>query len=241
MELFEAIIGRRSIRKFTEQPIEFEKLMIMLDAARYAPSSGNLQNWKFILVTEKDKIRKMFDYCMQQDVFNTAQAAIIVCAEADYAEKFYGLRGKRIYSIQNCASAIQNMLLTAYDLGLGTVWIGGFDEDAVMQNFDIPEDVRPQAIILVGYSAEEPEPKEMKPLQDKVYFNKWGVKVTKPHLIYYNISDEIARRAKEAKERIGEKAKGLKEKLPSKEEIKEKKERLKEKIRIGLERLKEKE
>lgn len=176
MEALDCIKSRRTIRKFTEQPIEFEKLGKILEAGSYAPSAGNIQNFRFILVTEKGLIKQLYDHCLQQEVVFHAQVCIVICGEDDKAERMYGLRGRRLYSIQNCAAAAQNMLLAAHDLGLGACWIGAFDEDKIRSLFDIEEQSRPQAIIALGYPDEHP-PAEKKDLQAMTHFNAYGLKV----------------------------------------------------------------
>lgn len=190
MEVFEAIFKRRTIRKFMNTPVEFEKLTEIISAGMHAPSSGNLQNWKFILITDKNKLRSLFHHTLEQEAFMTAQAGIIICSVDDIAEQYYGLRGKRLYAVQNCAAAIQNMLLAAQALKLGACWIGAFDEERVDSMFNIPGNARAQAIILVGYPDETPEDKNVKRIEDITFFNNYGEKVKKPHLILRDYSVE---------------------------------------------------
>jgi len=111
----------------------------------------------------------------------------------------YGLRGKRLYTVQNCACAVQNMLLTAHDLGLGACWIGAFDEDKISMMFEIPAIARPQAIITLGYPAENPE-SHRKDIEHFVGFNKYGFKIKDVHLFMRDYSVEWEKQIKKTGE-----------------------------------------
>lgn len=189
MDIFEAIYTRRTVRKFLDTPIEFDKLIEVLRAGSYAPCAGNLQNWKFLLETNREAIREMYHHTLEQDAFNSATAAIIIVADMEVAEKYYGMRGKRLYSVQNCAAAAQNILLAAHALGLGGVWIGAFDENRINDRYKIPSTSRTQAIILLGYPDEVPQPRHMKHLWYLINFHRYGLKYEKPHLITHDLSE----------------------------------------------------
>jgi nitroreductase len=182
MNTLEAIKARRSIRKYLDKPVEFEKITTILDAASRAPSAGNLQDWRFIMVTERGLIKQVAAYSIEQYWIQTAPLLIIVCAVPEKHEMYYGLRGKRLYNIQDCAAAMQNILLAATDLGLGSCWIGAFEEEKIRALFDIPIDVRPQAIISIGYSDETPKDRPLQPIENLVYFNRYDAKVEKLHV-----------------------------------------------------------
>ncbi|MFH1770606.1 MAG: nitroreductase family protein [archaeon] len=212
MELFECIENRRSIRKYTEQPIEFDKITKILNAGLYAPSTGNLQNWRFVLVLEKPLIKKLYHHCMKQEQVYHAQAVIVVCGVTDKAERMYGLRGKRLYTIQNCACAIQNMLLAAHALGIGACWVGAFDEDKVNALIGVPDRARPQAIITLGYPAEEPK-SDRKSLEAATYFNSYGMKIKHLHMFLRDYSVEWERRFNKTKETGERQYRTIKEKI----------------------------
>ena len=204
-DIFTVMATRRSIKRFSHQPVEMDKILQVVQAGTLAPSSGNIQNWSFVVVTDIDKIRAMYHHTLDQEPFLTATAAVIVCGDVEYAHTMYGMRGKRLYTIQNCAAATQNMLLAAHALGLGGIWIGGFDEDKVASMFSIPNHrYRPQAIVLLGYADYEPEPKETKPLEGVVFFNKFGERVLRPHLIFYDWVTEWRNQAQKVRSHLGE-------------------------------------
>ena len=205
MDIFEVIYSRRSIRKFLDTPIEFDKLIEVCRAGSFAPCAGNLQNWKFLVETDRELIRSMYHHTLEQEAFTTATAAVIVVADMEIAEKYYGMRGKRLYAVQNCAAAIENMLLAAHALGLGGVWIGAFDENRINDMYKIPSTARTQAIVLLGYPDETPQPRHMKHLWYVTNFHRYGLKYERPHLITHDISEEWERKRGEL-QRAGERA-----------------------------------
>ena len=176
MEVLECIKTRRSTRKFLDVPVEWDKVGTIVDAGRSAPTSGNLQNWKFIVVLDQDKRKEIAEACLKQFWMERAPVHIIVCAEPEKAKRFYGIRGERLYSIQNCAASVENMLLTAHSLGLGSCWVGAFDEDMLRRSLGIPDYARPQAVIPIGYPAEKvPTPMQYQ-LENLVFMEAWNRK-----------------------------------------------------------------
>lgn len=177
MDVVECIKTRRSVRKFLDVPVEWDKVGTIVDAARNAPNAGNLQNWKFIIVVKEDTRKGLAEACLQQFWMAKAPVHIIACAEPEKGKRFYGIRGERLYSVQNCAAAVENMLLTAHSLGLGACWIGAFDEEHVKRILGIPDNVRPQAVVPIGYPAEKvPAPMQFQ-LENIVFVENWGNKV----------------------------------------------------------------
>ncbi|MGV8141786.1 MAG: nitroreductase family protein [Candidatus Woesearchaeota archaeon] len=220
MNTLDAINARRSIRRYLDRPVEFEKLTTILDAAIKAPSAGNLQDWRFILVVDRELIKQVANYSIEQYWIQTAPALIIVCAVPEKHEMYYGLRGKRLYNIQDCAAAIENILLTATDVGLGSCWIGAFEEEKIRSMFVIPPDVRPQAIITVGYSDEIPKERQLAPIDNVVFFNRYGMKVEKLHIVMRDYSEEWQKQSEKMKhsfrrhfKRVGEEFHRFKDKF----------------------------
>lgn len=173
MEVLYAIKKRRSVRKYLDRPVEWDKLMDVLDAARLAPSAGNLQNWKFVVVSSKETKEEIAKAAVDQLWIAHAPVLIVMCAEPKHAESLYGDRSAKLYNIQNCAAAAENILLAATALGLGTCWIGAFSEEKVKDILAMPEDVRVQSIIAVGYADEEPHEPDKLDLEYLVYFERW--------------------------------------------------------------------
>lgn len=169
MEVLEAIRGRRSIRAFKSQDLDSETIQKLIDVARWAPSAGNLEPWEFIVVRKPDTKRKLAKAALGQDFIEEAPVVIVVCANESRSAQGYGLRGKMLYCIQDTAAATQNILLTAYSMGLGTCWIGAFEEEEARDILKIPEGVRPVAIIPIGYRAEAPEPRRRRSLSQIIH------------------------------------------------------------------------
>jgi len=173
MDVFECITTRRSIRKYKEVPVEWDKVGQILEAGRAAPSSGNVQNWKFIVVLDKPLREGLAEASFQQYWMIQAPVHIVIVEEPLKVKRHYGLRGEKLYSIQNCAAAAENMLLTAHSLGLGACWIGAFDEERVRRLLKIVDEARPQAIITVGYADEIPPAPPKFKMDNVAYINQW--------------------------------------------------------------------
>ncbi len=177
MDAIECMKTRRSIRKYLDVPVEWDKVSDILDCGRLAPSAGNLQNWKFIVITDNEEKLPIAEACVQQLWIAKAPVIIILVSEPDKCKRFYGMRGERLYTIQNCAAAAQNMLNAAHGLGLGGCWIGAFDEDMLKRALGMPEEVRPQIVLTIGYPDEKvPKPRKF-PLEVIAYRRKWRGRV----------------------------------------------------------------
>ncbi|MBM4400911.1 MAG: nitroreductase family protein [Crenarchaeota archaeon] len=171
MELSEAIKGRRSVRAFKQQDMPEEAVEKLIDAARHAPSAGNIQPWEFVVVRNLEVKRKLAGAALNQAFVEEAPVVIVVCANEKRSSMGYGIRGKTLYCIQDTAAATQNMLLTAYSLGLGTCWIGAFSEDEAKRALNAPEGMRPVAIIPVGYPDETPSHRGVRPLSQIIHYD----------------------------------------------------------------------
>lgn len=168
MELLEAIRGRRSIRAFKPQDVPDEVVEQLVDAARHAPSAGNLQPWEFIIVRTLEQ-KRMLAEAARQAFVEEAPVVIVVCADENRASMGYGIRGKALYCIQDTAAATQNLLLAAYALGLGTCWVGAFNEDDTRKALKLPSGIRPVAMIPVGYPAKTPAARSRRPLSQIIH------------------------------------------------------------------------
>jgi nitroreductase len=205
METFECVEKRRSIRKFSDLPVEWEKVGNILRAAQLAPSSGNVQDVKFVVVTDKDKRAKLANACLKQHWVAKAPVIIIVYAEPKQTQRFYGLRGEKLYSVQNSAAAAENILLAATDQGLGSCWVGAFDEAMINSVVGAPDIVRPQVVIPIGYTDEEPALPKRHRLVDLVYLNSWKAKLVNVDMLFDDFSEVMRKKLEEAKEAVVEK------------------------------------
>ncbi|MEM2386238.1 MAG: nitroreductase family protein [Candidatus Bathyarchaeia archaeon] len=173
MDVFEAIKGRRSIRAFLETDVPYEMVEKLIEAARWAPSAGNIQPWEFIIVRNPETKRRLVEAALGQSFIEEAPVVIVVCADEERSARGYGIRGRTLYCIQDTAAAIQNIHLAAHALGLGTCWVGAFREEDARKILEIPEGVRPVAIIPVGYPAESPFPRSRRPLKQIIHYEKF--------------------------------------------------------------------
>lgn len=173
-DIDELIRGRRSIRKFKDDDVPDKLVLEVLDAARWAPSAGNLQPWRFIVVRNRDTKLRLCSAALDQMFIAEAPVVIVVCSDLEIEANWYGERGVKIYSIIDAGLAIQNLVLKAYSLGLGTCIVGAFSEREVSKILSIPRYVKPLAIIPLGYPAEKPIPPSRKSLEELTRFERWS-------------------------------------------------------------------
>lgn len=153
----ESIFKRRSIRKYTDQPVESEKLDLLLRAAMAAPSAMNCKPWEFVVVTDPAKLSQF----RKRLIFGNrnAPAAIVVCGNPGLSAN----PAARLFWQQDCSNAAENILIAAASLGLGTVWVGLHpvaEFVRIVRNIvGLPKHVIPLGLIYVGYPAEEKPPR----------------------------------------------------------------------------------
>jgi nitroreductase len=174
MDIFKAIKGRRSVRKYKSDSVPDEILERILDAARWAPSAGNIQPWKFIVIRDKkilELLRKV-----SPGYLGEAPLAVLVCSDKERESREGGQMGRDYLSISDCSMAVENMVLTAYALGLGTCIVKSFSEIAVREILEIPEGIAPELLVVIGYPAQKPTPPDRTPIREIAYLNKYGEK-----------------------------------------------------------------
>ena len=169
MDLSEAIKGRRSIRNFKPDKVSKKDVERLIEAAVSAPSAGNIQPWELVVARKPEIRRRLVEAAYGQSFIEKAPVVIVVCANEDRTSQRYGVRGKTLYCLQDTAAATQNMLLTAYSLGLGTCWVGAFKEDEVRAALKIPIGIRPVAIVPVGYPGKSASARQKRPLEHVVH------------------------------------------------------------------------
>lgn len=157
MNVLSAIEGRRSIRKYSSKLVEEEKLLKVLEAARLSPSAKNRQEWKFVVVKDDETRRKLTEAIGQP--FAGEAPIILVCCGTEVEGVMRG--GQPRYTV-DLSIATAYMILEAYEQGLGTCWLGSYDENMVKDVLGIPEEVRVVAITPLGYPDEEPSPRPRK-------------------------------------------------------------------------------
>lgn len=146
--VFEIIASRKSVRTFDEAPIARDQLEKCLEAARLAPSWANKQCWHFVVVEGRQEVD---DLGLVPAHIKGATALVVACADP---EKSGNIDGKPYYMVDT-AIAVEHLVLTAWDLGIGTVWVGAFKEDRVRKALGIPGSIRVVALVPMGYPAEK--------------------------------------------------------------------------------------
>ncbi len=170
MDVFDAIRARKSVRQYVDKPIAAETLTAVLEAGRLAPSASNRQEWRFLIVRDPAKRRKLAEAANRQTFIGEAPVVIVACAETDG----HVMRcGQLCYPI-DVAIALDHMTLAAVASGLGTCWIGAFDEARVKAVLGIPDHLRVVALMPMGYPV-DPSIKEKPrlPFTTIVKYDRW--------------------------------------------------------------------
>lgn len=175
MELKEAVMARRSIRKYKDKDVPLQLVAEILETARFAPSAGNAQNWRFVIVTDKKKKSEIVDACFNQHWMDSAPVLIIVCNASKKLTTLYKESG-RMFSTQNCAIIASYMQLLAVEKGLGTCWVGAFDHDRLHRQLNADDDASVEAVLTLGYPDEEKPAHVRNDFVNFCYFDKWGNK-----------------------------------------------------------------
>jgi len=185
MDTLDAIRTRRSVRRFLDRPVEAEKLQSILEAARMAPSWANMQCWRFVVVQEPAMKRRISELAAADSFFAAkgytsnpsqraladAPAVIVACAECNRSGD---LRGHQYY-MTDVGMAVASLMLAAHAVGLGSVFVGIFDEKQVGSLLGIPAYISIVGLIPVGYPCEVPEgAPSRKPLHEIVHYERWG-------------------------------------------------------------------
>ncbi len=163
------ILDRRSIRRFTDQPIDNETIKNILTAAMYAPSAVNLQPWHFVVIDQRPMMEKIMEIHPHARMLRTASHAVVVCGDIH-------LQHADGYWVVDCGAATQNLLLAAHALELGSCWVGIHPREerkaAFSRLLSLPSHVLPFALVALGYPEEhKPRPERFHP--EKVKHNNW--------------------------------------------------------------------
>ncbi|MHA2281190.1 MAG: nitroreductase family protein [Promethearchaeota archaeon] len=172
MELVEAIKARRSVRRFTDKPVDDNLIKQIIELGNLAPSAGNLQPRDFVIVKDENAKNQLAQAALNQKFISQAPVLIVVCANMKRVTP-YGNRGHELYCLQDTAASIQNMLLSIVDLGLSSCWVGAFNENEVVDILDLPSYVRPVAILPIGYSDTKSGSSSRIPIEDLIRYEKW--------------------------------------------------------------------
>lgn len=171
MSVLDIIRKRRSVRVYRSDPIPEESLFRVLEAARLAPSGKNLQPWKFILVQDNELKRKLAKASNSQDFIADAPLILVACG---FPEECYRSMGRYMKSWPvDVTIALEHLILQAQEEGLGTCWIGSFEEKDVKSLLSVPEHVKVLALTPLGYPAEAPEFRGRKSIEEIVSYDSF--------------------------------------------------------------------
>jgi nitroreductase len=155
MDIFEVILGRRSIRQYAAGEVDVNDLATILRAGMAAPSAGNEQPWHFIVIRDRDTLRALSEAHPYAEMVKTASLAILLCADLETVKH-------RDFWPQDCAAATENMLLAIHALGLGSVWLGVYPREArvaeIRRIILLPDRIVPFSLLPVGIPAEKKPP-----------------------------------------------------------------------------------
>ncbi len=188
MEFTELVKKRRSIHFFTEQAVSEEDIVYILDAARWAPSAGNSQPWRFIIVRKPENIIKVWETTTKieypisskrtititpQNFIKKAPVLIVVCTDTTaYYGKQSSIYSTR-YCLQDSSNATMLLLLAAANRGLGACWVGMFRTTALSQALNLPPEIIPIAIVPIGHTTSKEKPPPRTPLKDLIHYEKY--------------------------------------------------------------------
>ncbi|GFN35744.1 nitroreductase family protein [Tepidimicrobium xylanilyticum] len=169
MDVLEAIFTRRSIRRFTGEPIKEEDLRTILKAGFQAPSAHNYEPREYVVVRDKDVLDRIAEFHKYAKMLPKAGCGIIVCGDKEKQPEIGFL-------VEDCSASIQNMLLAAHGLGLGAVWCGLYSVEKLIKSMadvlELPDNLIPIGMVVVGVKAEDKEPIDRFD-ENKVHFDKW--------------------------------------------------------------------
>jgi nitroreductase len=168
MQFFEVINRRRSVRVYAKQSVARDHVEGVLAATRLAPSAGDLQSYRIVVVEHCRTKEALAEAALAQDFIAAAPVVLIFCADPEQSEGKYGRRGAELYCVQDATIAACYAQLAATALGLASCWVGAFDETRVAAALRLPEGLRPVAIMPIGHAAESPARPPRRPLDEIV-------------------------------------------------------------------------
>jgi len=166
-DFFETVRRRHSVRRYQpDAGVEPEKLHAILEMACAAPSAGDLQSYRIVVVSGARRLAAVAAAAHAQEFIAQAPVALVFCADAARSAGKYGARGEQLYTLQDTTIAATYAQLAAVAAGLASAWVGDFDEQAMRAALELDEDLRPLALLTVGLPAELPEPTPRRPLEE---------------------------------------------------------------------------
>ena len=174
MKVSDALAKRRSIRAYLEKEIGRRQIQSLLEAAFMAPSAGDIHPYEVAVLVQQEKRRELAKACYDEQFVSDAPVDLVFSVNEAAASDSYGNRGVSLYSLLDVGAAVENLMLKATEMGLGTCWVGAFDERQVREVTSAPEACRPVTIVTLGYPKNPGRFIPAPPLEDRVYLDDYG-------------------------------------------------------------------
>jgi nitroreductase len=170
MDAIEALLTRKMVRSFTKQPLMNDQIDTLLKVMVAAPSGGNRQPWRIVVVQDQKVKEALAAAAFGQQFITQAPVVFVVSRMPSESEARYGARGRDLYSFQDTAAMVENLLVAAHAMGLAACWVGAFTDEAVAKAVKCPEGVLPVAVVPVGYADRTGTKPTRRPMDEVVQF-----------------------------------------------------------------------
>jgi nitroreductase len=170
MDFNELVNKRRSVRGFTDALLTDGQINKLIEAATAAPNACNYQSWHFYVVRGRKMIAGLVPSVYSGEWLKSAAAVFVVCTDAAKLTERFGSRGTELFAIQDTACAADHLMLMAAELGIGSCFVGAFDEDECRKYLNIPKERRPVALVPVGFAKSDVPKRARKPVGEVVTF-----------------------------------------------------------------------
>ncbi len=171
MDLFDVVSQRRSVRSYEDREVEEDKLAQVLEAARLAPSAGNRQEWRFVVVRDPELRAGLMAAARNQQFVGDAPVVIAACAP----EHQYVMSCGHPSFLIDVSIALEHIALAARALGLGTCWVGAFEQRLVRDVLDIPDSVEVVQLMALGYPTDWPDQRDRRETDEIVCYDRWNL------------------------------------------------------------------
>ena len=172
MSVLDVVKNRGSIRRYKAKSVPMAELLKVAESAQFAQSAANRQPWQLVLVTDAAMKKKLVEAARNQVFVGEAGAVVVCLANPGESARVGPFEGFLI----DLAIAIENMALVSWDLGMGSCWVGAFNEQSVKELLGVPESLRVVSLLTLGYPDEKPRPKNRKPLSEILHYERYGRK-----------------------------------------------------------------
>lgn len=171
MNFDEIVRARKSVRSFKKKKVNFRDILDAVEAANQGAFAGNHNHMNYLIVENKETIEEIARHCEQVWIAE-APVVVLVFSDDKHLENMYGERG-RVYSRQQAGAAIKVFMLKLTELGLGSCWVGAYDDPKIRTKLGVPQDLQIEGVIPIGYSNDLKEKKEKRSIESTIYWERW--------------------------------------------------------------------